>query len=218
MGALIRVAFAFGRFNGPTCEHEKLLDLVNAYNRRKRYVFVSGPLSTDNTDQRNPLTVYEKLGILAHLYPNIDLRPACGKTARPDGALSFVYRNETRTYEFVDLAVIAGDGDAGVEGDDGGSASEYRSLLLRLNNTKYPIRNTVEGTTVGGDYRMNYRDVEIVANPRGNVSGTALRTAIRQGAGLQELKPMFHSRMTDLQIENVVRLIRERSKAWTTLK
>lgn len=181
----LRIAMAAGRFTGPTKEHEKLINEVFAQPADQHYIYVMGPSHPSETTAKDPLTIDEKLSYLRQLYPSHRDSFVPGNTdytKTPPQAMAHIWHTNKDKADKIHLTVVAGDGDKGVIGKDaGGSAGAYQDMIDRLNKTKYPVRTTSDGRTVGGDYRMDYASTNVVRNPRGDVSGSVMRQAAREG-------------------------------------
>jgi hypothetical protein len=185
-----KIAFAGGRFTGPTREHEKLLDQLFAEQADEHRVYVFGPKLNSEVTARDPQTARQKVDILRELYPDHADSFIAGDTPHTANMTqALVHTWHDHMNESVDLVVFAGDGKQGIKGAAaGGSATIMEDMLDRLNGSVYSIN---EAASTGGNYRMNFASYQVVRNPRGDTSGTVLREAAANG---QNVRDLMHSR------------------------
>lgn len=201
------ITMANGRFNGPTAEHEKLLNKVFSQPSHKHYVFVSGPESKEKTSEKDPLTADEKVEHLKKLYPehaNSFIAGTSAHTKTPNQAMAYLWHKHKDDGKNLHLNVVAGSGEEGIKNKSsaGGSSENYRELLNKYNGSKFPERVNDSGEKVGGDYRMNYKSTNVIENPRGTTSGSVLRKYAKENDPSNSdhvagFKKLLHSRFTD---------------------
>lgn len=216
------VAMAAGRFTGVTKEHHKLLKNLFSQKAHKHYVFVMGPESHEHTTAKDPFTVHEKIQHLKKLYPEHKDSFVPGTSAHtktPNQAMAYAYHQNKDKAKNIHLTVVAGSGDAGVtkKSAAGGSADSYKEILHKYNKTKFPVRQTEDGKTVGGDYRMNYKSTHVVENPRGNVSGSVVRKFATDHDHtnpdhVKEFKKLLHPDTSHEDAAHMMKTIKERSQ------
>jgi hypothetical protein len=214
------ITAAFGRFNGPTKEHEKLLDKVFSTPSHKHYVFVAGPKSKDETSEKDPLTADEKVEHLKKLYPEKADSFVAGTsnyTKTPNQAMAWMWHNHKTDAKHVHLNVVAGSGEEGVKNKSsaGGSSDSYKELLNKYNGTKFPERVNDQGEKVGGDYRMNYKSTNIIENPRGTTSGSVLRKFAKENdpnnkEHVSQFKELLHSKFSDEHAKDLMSTMNKR--------
>jgi len=209
----IHVVFAGGRFTGPTIEHQKLIDETLAIPADVHRIYVFGPSTINETSQRDPLTVSEKVATLRKLYPNnadCFIEGNTEHTKNPAQALAHAWHDLYLECDAVDLTIVAGDGQKGLTGKDaGGSAKTYSDMVTRLNESTYASDPT--------SFRMNYDNVNIVANPRGHVSGSVVREMARNVdttdyRAVTKLQEALHSNMTYRDTKTFAEIVQRRSK------
>lgn len=174
----VHIAYAAGRFTGPTKEHQKLIDNVLAHPADHHHIFVMGPADHSKTTEKDPLTVHEKISHLKKLYPNhkhVFVPGTTIHTKTPAAALSWMHFRHKDKHDKMHLHVFAGQGEEGVEKNAGGSIDSYKNMIGRLNKTKFPERINEKGEKVGGDHRMNYKSVTYHGQDRGTTSGSVIR-------------------------------------------
>jgi hypothetical protein len=201
------ITSAMGRFNGPTVEHEKLLNKVFSQPSHKHYVFVLGPKSKEETSDKDPLTADEKVSHLKKLYPHHADSFVAGTTAHtktPNQAMAWMWHNHKHEGKNLHLNVVAGSGEEGVKNKSsaGGSSDNYKEILNKYNGSKFPERTTETGENVGGDYRMNYKSTNVIENPRGTTSGSVVRKFAKENDSnnpehVQNFKKLLHSGFSD---------------------
>ena len=135
------ITSAMGRFNGPTKEHEKLLDKVFSQPSHKHYVFVLGPKSKEETSDKDPLTAHEKVKHLEKLYPQHTDSFVPGTDAHtktPNQAMAWMWHKHKDDGKHLHLNVVAGSGEEGVKTKSaaGGSSDNYKELLNKYNGSK----------------------------------------------------------------------------------
>lgn len=215
------IAAAAGRFTGPTIEHQKLLDNVFSQEAHKHYVFVMGPSTAEETTDKDPLTINEKIERLKKLYPERADSFIAGDhrhTKNPAKALAWMWHKHKDDSSNINLTMVAGAGDTGIKNKSsaGGSVSSYRSLLDKYNGSKFPLTVNPDGTSRGGDYRMNYNSYKMVENPRGETSGSAVRAAARSlddrnPSHVSAFRNMLHTKTTPEDAQSLMQLIKSRT-------
>lgn len=202
------LAFAGGRFVGPTIEHQKLLETLFNTPADAYRVVVFGVMNEQDTNDREPLTIPEKIEILKEAFPHhadafIPADHAFLKT--PNQALSWFYHEFENQASNVNLTIVAGSGDTGVVKTAGGSADSYRDMLQRLNESRFP----------NGQLRMNYANYNVIDNPRGSVSGSAVRSFIvntpLNESAFEQLKTMLHSGLSEATVQRFAQTVKRRS-------
>lgn len=203
------LAFAGGRFVGPTIEHQKLLERLFEVPADAYRVVVFGVMEEEATSEREPLTIPEKIEILKEAFPeHADaFIPADHPFLRtPNQALSWFYHEFEREADNINLTVVAGSGETGVVKNAGGSAESYRDILARLNESHFP----------NGQLRMKYNHPHIIGNPRGSVSGTSVRSFIvntpLNEQTLGKLKTMLHSGLSESTVKRIAQTVQRRSR------
>jgi len=201
----VNVAVAAGRFTGASKEHHKLLQNLFKQKADHHYVFVMGPSTKEETTEKDPFTVDEKVAHLRKLYPEKAESFVPGNTPHtktPNQALAFVYHQHKHRSK-VNLTVVAGSGSAGVKSKSaaGGSIESYQNIVAKYNRTKFPER-TEGGKKIGGDYRMNYGSTNFVENPRGETSGSVVRKFAHENdpendKHLRQFKGLLHPDTSD---------------------
>lgn len=216
----MHIAAAAGRLIG-TKEHGKLLDRLFAQKAHKHYVFVMGPRTEEETTDKDPLTVDEKIAHLKKLYPDRQDSFVPGTDAHtktPNQAMAWMYHRHKGDANNLHLTMVAGSGEKGVKTKSGagGSADNYRELMQKLNGTRFPVRKTETGDTVGGDFRMNYASTNVVENPRGTTSGSVIRDFARNNdhtnaEHVSAFKELMHPNMSPEDAAAMMQLIKARS-------
>ena len=216
-----RVVFAAGRFTGPTIEHHKLLSQVFNTPANSHRVYVMGPATKEETTEKDPLTVAEKVNQLKKLYPEHADSFIAGDhrhTKNPQKALVHTWHSLKKPGRKIHLTVFGGQGDAGVKNKSsaGGTIEGYKSLVDKYNKTKFPESTDENGNTRGGDLRMDYETTNFVANPRGKTSGSVMRKAARDmdhnnPSHVQEFKKLLHPDFSDEDTKKLMKTIKERS-------
>ncbi len=215
----IHIAYAAGRFTGPTAEHEKLINNVLNHPADHHHIFVMGPADHSKTTEKDPLTVHEKIHHLKKLYPHAKHAFVPGTTIHtktPAAALSWMHFRHKDKHDEMHLHVFAGQGSEGVEKNAGGSIDSYQHMVGRLNHTKFPVRQNEKGETVGGDHRMNYKSVSYHGQDRGTISGSKIRKYAREHDHNNDdhvagFKKMMHSGMSHEHAKEVMSQIKKRS-------
>lgn len=215
------IAGAAGRFTGVTKEHQKLLDNLFSQKAHKHYVFVMGPSSKEQTTDRDPLTIEEKIERLKKLYPEHADAFIPGDhhhTKSPAKALAWMWHRHKDDSQNINLTMVAGSGEKGIKNKSsaGGSSDAYRSLLDQYNGTKFPLTINPDGTRRGGDYRMNYSNYNVVENPRGEISGSAVRSAAKtldhkNPEHIRAFQQMLHSKTSTEDAQSLMQTIKARS-------
>lgn len=215
------VAIAAGRFTGPTLEHQKLLDKVFSQKADKHHVFVMGPSTKEQTTEKDPLTIQEKIEHLKKLYPEHKDSFVAGDhphTKNPQKALVWAWHQHKDKAKNIHLNVVAGSGEEGIakKSQAGGSLDSYKGIVDRYNHTKFPSSQNPDGTTKGGDTRMSYSSVKYTSNPRGNVSGSVMRKVARESDHnnrdhVEKFKSLLHSGFSHEDAKNLMKKIKERS-------
>jgi hypothetical protein len=215
------IAGAAGRFNGVTKEHQKLLDNLFSQKAHKHYVFVMGPSTAEQTTEKDPMTIQEKIDRLKKLYPEHADSFIAGDhhhTKNPAKALAWMWHRHKDDSPNINLTMVAGSGSAGVKNKSsaGGSSDNYKEILDKYNGTRFPLTINPDGSRRGGDHRMNYANYNVVENPRGETSGSAVRAAARaldhdNPEHVERFRNMLHSRTTPEDAQNLMRLIKSRS-------
>ena len=208
------ITSAMGRFNGPTKEHEKLLDKVFSQPSHKHYVFVLGPKSKEETSAKDPLTADEKVQHLKKLYPHHADSFVPGTDAHtktPNQAMAYMWHKHKNDAKHLHLNVIAGSGEEGIKNKSsaGGSSDNYKELLNKYNGSTFPERTTETGEKVGGDYRMNYKTTNVIENPRGTTSGSVVRKFAKESdptnhEHVSQFKNLLHSKFTDAHAKELM--------------
>lgn len=210
---------AAGRFTGVSKEHEKLIDKVFSQPADKHYVFVMGPSTHEQTTEKDPFTVQEKIKHLQSLYPHKADSFVPGDqphTKTPNQAMAYMWHKHKEDAPNLNLTMVAGSGEEGVEKNAGGSADNYRDLMNRYNGSKFPERINSDGVKVGGDYRMNYQSANVEENPRGTTSGSLVRKTARSldpdnSEHVEQFRSLLHSKTTPEQASNMMKTIQERT-------
>lgn len=215
------IAGAAGRFNGVSKEHEKLLNNVFSQKAHKHYVFVMGPSTPEETTDKDPFTISEKIDRLKKLYPEHAESFIAGDhrhTKNPSKALAWMWHRHKEDSPNINLTMVAGSGNAGIKNKSsaGGSSENYKALLDKYNSSKFPLTVNPDGSKIGGDYRMNYNNYNVVENPRGETSGSAVRAA---AIGLDHNNPehvkkfmgLLHSKTTPEDAQDLMRTIKQRT-------
>jgi hypothetical protein len=185
------VSVTYGRFNPPSCEHEKLLDLQTG---DVNYIFVGGRYE-------KPLTLMDRVTYLKWLYPSRFVVPCTHKHCEsPLQALYWVYRRHP-DYR---LQIVCGMGDKGVICSDDGMSLESAKKFMGYNKTKFENSD---------EFRMNFEEVEIIANERGETSGSHIRKVamIHNPEHEDEVElfgEMLHSRINIFEAQRILRLLR----------
>lgn len=216
----LHVAVSAGRFTGASKEHHKLLQNLFKQKADHHYVFVTGPSTKEETTEKDPFTVDEKVAHLRKLYPDKAESFVPGNTPHtktPNQALAYVYHQHKHRGK-VNLTVVAGSGSAGVKSKSaaGGSIESYQNIISKYNKTKFPVR--IEGgKKIGGDYRMNYSSTNFVENPRGETSGSVVRKFAHEHdhnnpAHVAAFKKLLHPDTTDGDASMLMRRMREAKK------
>lgn len=187
------VAIAVGRFNGPTVEHEKLINKVFSQKADHHHIFVMGPKTVDQTTSKNPLTIDEKINTLKKLYP--DKADSFKSGADPAHkslyhAISYSYHAHKHEGD-VHLKAVGGSGDAGVTKSTGagGSSNTFTDLVGKYNGKHDKSL---------GHVAMDFKSAESIPNERGTISGSVVRSYARahnpkNAAHVKEFKGMLHS-------------------------
>lgn len=214
------ITSAMGRFNGPTKEHQKLLDKVFAQPSHKHYVFVLGPKSKEETSAKDPLTVDEKVEHLKKLYPKHTdsfIPGTDAHTKTPNQSMAYMWHKHKNDGKHLHLNVVAGSGEEGIRNKStaGGSAENYKELLNKYNGSKFPERIDDAGNKVGGDYRMNYKTAKVIKNPRGTTSGSVVRNFAKENnpenpEHVSKFKSLLHSGFTDDHAKNLMSQLHDR--------
>jgi hypothetical protein len=201
------ITSAMGRFNGPTKEHEKLLDKVFSQPSHKHYVFVLGPKSKEETSDKDPLTADEKVEHLKKLYPEHKdsfIPGTSAHTKTPNQAMAWMYHQHKDHGKDLHLNVVAGSGEEGIKNKSsaGGSSENYKELMNKYNGTRFPERTDEQGNKVGGDYRFNYKSTNVIENPRGTTSGSVVRKFAKENdpqnsEHISKFKELVHSKFSD---------------------
>lgn len=219
------IAATAGRFNGPTIEHQKLIDKLFKQKANKHYVFVMGPESINKTNKENPFTSQEKVNFLKKLYPkNADSFIAAKKEMNtnhphikgiknPLHAMNWIYHKHKDGNDNIHLKMLAGSGKKGISKKAGGSDEVYGLLLKKYNNTNFPKKSEDDKEIK----RMNFSTFKIIKNQRGNVSGSvmknlALNSDPTNNKQVKEFKKMLHSKTPEKTAQKIIRIIQKRSK------
>lgn len=215
------IAAAAGRFNGVSKEHEKLLNNVFSQKAHKHYVFVMGPSTPEETTDKDPMTIGEKIDRLKKLYPEHADSFIPGDhhhTKSPAKALAWMWHRHKDDSPNINLTMVAGSGNEGIKNKSsaGGSSENYKGLLDKYNGTRFPRTENPDGTVRGGDHRMNYSSYKVVENPRGETSGSAVRAAARSLDSnnpdhVEAFKKMLHSKTSSEDAQSLMDLIKQRS-------
>lgn len=215
------VVFAAGRFTGPTVEHHKLISKVFNTPAHSHRIYVMGPSTKEETTEKDPLTVSEKVAQLKKLYPEKADSFIAGDhphTKNPQKALVHTWHFLQKPGRKVHLTVIAGQGEEGIKNKSsaGGSLEGYKSLVDKYNKTRFPESTNPDGTKRGGDLRMNYDSVKFEPNPRGTTSGSVMRKAARDmdhtnPEHVKEFKKLLHPDYSHEDAANLMKTIKERS-------
>lgn len=215
------VGFAAGRFTGPTLEHHKLLSRLFDTKADSHRVYVMGPATKEETSDKDPLTVEEKIQHLKKLYPEHADSFIAGTerhTKNPQKALIHTWHSLKKPNRKVNISVIAGSGEEGVKNKSsaGGSLESYKKLLDKYNRTKFPESIDDQGNKRGGDLRMDYNETNFVENPRGKTSGSVMRNTARaldhnNLEHVKKFKQLLHPGFSDEDAQNLMKTIKERS-------
>lgn len=230
----LTVAAGAGRFTGVTKEHEKLINNVLGQKADHHYVFVMGPSSVEQTTEKDPFTVQEKIDHLKKLYPEHADSFIAGDqphTKTPNQSLAWLYHRHKDDAKNVHLTMVGGSGNAGVKGKNvGGSIEQYGDIIDRYNGSRFPEKVDEMGNKTGGDYRFKFGKVNLVPNERGTISGSVVRQAARtldpnDPKQVAQFKEMLHSKTDNETAKTMMILMRERAnraesinKLKTTLK
>jgi hypothetical protein len=216
------VVFGAGRFTGPTVEHHKLLSKIFNTPADSHRVYVMGPSSKEQTTDKDPLTVDEKVAQLKKLYPEKADSFIPGNerhTSNPQKALVHTWHSLKKPGRKVHLTVIAGSGEEGIKNKSsaGGSLEGYKSLVDKYNKTRFPQSTNPDGSTRGGDLRMDYESTNFVPNERGTVSGSVMRNAAKKldhnnPSHVAEFKKLLHPDYSDEDAQELMKTIKKRSK------
>jgi hypothetical protein len=216
------IAGAAGRFNGPSVEHEKLLNNLFSQPAHQHYVFVMGPSTPEETTDKDPLTISEKIDRLKKVYPEKADSFIAGDhrhTKNPAKALAWMWHRHKDDGQNLHLTMVAGSGSTGVKNKSsaGGSSENYKGILDKYNGSRFPLTINDDGSRRGGDYRMNYASYNVVENPRGETSGSAVRAAARSldhdnPDHVERFRQMLHSRTTPEDAQSLMQTIKARSK------
>lgn len=214
------ITSAMGRFNGPTKEHEKLLDKVFSQPSHKHYVFVLGPKSKEETSEKDPLTADEKVEHLKKLYPEHKdsfIPGTSAHTKTPNQAMAWMYHQHKDHGKNLHLNVVAGSGEEGIKNKSsaGGSSDNYRELLNKYNGSRFPERTDENGNKVGGDYRFNYKSTNVIENPRGTTSGSVVRKFAKENnpnnsQHVSKFKELLHSKFSDEHAKSLMSQLHDR--------
>lgn len=216
------VVFAAGRFTGPTEEHHKLLSKVFGTKADSHRVYVMGPDSVEKTTDKDPLTVQEKIENLKKLYPEHSDSFISGTerhTKNPQKALVHTWHSLKKPGRKVNITVIAGSGEEGVEKKSaaGGSLESYKNLVNKYNKTRFPESTDEQGNKRGGDLRMDYEKTNFVENPRGKTSGSVMRKSAKtldhnNPEHVAQFKKLLHPDFSTEDAAKLMKTIKERSK------
>ena len=220
--AEFNIAGAAGRFNGVSSEHQKLLDNLFAQKAHKHYVFVMGPSTPEQTTDKDPMTITEKIDRLKKLYPEKADSFIAGDhrhTKNPAKSLAWMWHRHKDDGNNINLTMVAGSGNTGIKNKSsaGGSSENYKEILDKYNGTKFPRTENPDGTVRGGDHRMNYANYNVVENPRGEISGSAVRSTARgldsnNPDHVEQFRSMLHSKTTPEDAQGLMQLIKARTK------
>lgn len=218
--ANIHVAFAAGRFTGPTVEHHKLLSRLFNIPAHHHRVYVMGPFTQEETTDKDPLTVNEKIEQLKKLYPDHAESFIAGTerhTKNPQKALIHTWHTLNKPNKEMHLSVVAGSGNEGIKNKSsaGGSLESYKSILDKYNKTKFPESINPDGSKRGGDLRMNYASVNYIDNPRGKSSGSLMRKTARELDyndlnHVKKFKSLLHPDMSIEDTQSLMKKIKDR--------
>lgn len=208
----VTVAIAVGRFNGPTKEHEKLINKVFSQKADHHHIFVMGPKTVEQTTSKNPLTIDEKIATLRKLHP--DKADSFKSGADPAHkslyhAISYSYHAHKHEGD-VHLKAVGGSGDAGVtKGTGAGGSSDTYTQLTSKYNGKHD--------KALGHVAMDFKSVESVPNERGTISGSVVRSYARahnpkNKAHVKEFKSMLHSGLTHDDAHDIFHKMHTRTK------
>lgn len=215
----LHVAFGAGRFTGVTKEHEKLINNVFSQPAHHHYVFVMGPSTVEDTTEKDPFTVQEKIAHLKKLFPDKADSFIPGDqphTKSPNQAMAWLYHRHKDDAKKINVSVVAGTGNAGIKGKAaGGSLEAYSDLINRYNKTKFPEHIDETGKKTGGDYRFNFHKVNYVENPRGTISGSVVRKAAAESdpenpEHVENFRQMLHSKMSPDDAKMMMLSMRDR--------
>lgn len=206
------VAIAVGRFNGPTVEHEKLINKVFAQKADHHHIFVMGPKTVEQTSSKNPLTIDEKINTLKKLYP--DKADSFKSGADPAHkslyhAISYSYHAHKHEGD-VHLKAVGGSGEMGITKGTGtgGSSDTFTNLTSKYNG---------KHDKALGDVAMDFKSVESIPNERGAISGSVVRSFARthdpKNTGhVKEFKSMLHSGLSHNDAKEIFDKIHSRTK------
>lgn len=216
------VVFAAGRFTGPTAEHHKLISKVFGTEADSHRVYVMGPETKEQTTDKDPLTVSEKIAHLKRLYPEHADSFIAGTerhTKNPQKALVHTWHSLKKPGRKINISVVAGSGEEGVKNKSsaGGSLESYKNLIGKYNKTKFPESVDDQGNKRGGDLRMDYNETNFVENPRGTTSGSVMRKAAKtldhtNPEHVKKFKKLLHPGFSDDHAVELMKTIKERSK------
>lgn len=205
----MKLVFSAGRFNGPTIEHHRLIQRLIDEPGDRHYVFIFGPKYPELTTFKNPFTIQEKYDLFRRLYPNhahIFVQGDHDHVCTPNQCLSYIWHAHRNHNTIIDLAIVAGSGSLGIKNrDEGGSIGSYQDIIARLNNTKFPE----------GDYRMQFKSVDFIANPRGSISSRivrefAIRNDVNNKVHVGKFRSMLHPNITMAEAKFLMEKIQER--------
>jgi len=221
------VAFAAGRFTGPTAEHHKLISQVFDTPAHSHRIYVMGPGTKEETTEKDPLTVSEKIAHLRKLYPEKadSFIPGDHRhTKNPQKALVHTWHSLKSPGRKVHLTIFAGQGEEGIKNKSsaGGSIESYKSLVDKYNKTRFPESTDEQGNKRGGDLRMDFEPNENGENAtlhpikRGKTSGSVMRKAAREldhtnPEHVKQFKSLLHPGFSHEDAANLMKTIKERS-------
>ena len=215
------VVFAAGRFTGPTEEHHKLLSRVFGTKADSHRVYVMGPESKEKTTSKDPLTVDEKITQLKKLYPEHSDSFIAGTerhTKNPQKALIHTWHSINKPGRKVNITVVAGSGDEGIQKKSaaGGSLEQYKGLIDKYNKTRFPESVDENGNKRGGDLRMDYESAKFVENPRGKTSGSVMRRTATEldhtnPEHVKKFKNLLHPDFSHDDASNLMKKIKDRT-------
>lgn len=192
------VAVAFGRFTGPTIEHDKLIRRVFKEKADKHLIYVFGPVARSMISDRDPLTVQEKVRRLRRLYPEYSSSFVEGGSRHLESPIQAIIKT-WHDFQNDNLILIAGSHDPK---DDGGSIEKYREYIEKYNYTRF----------ADNSLRFAYQNIKYVEIQRGEVSGSKAREFARNHHinMVDQFLPMLSPRFKRYQAKALMKVIQKR--------
>lgn len=192
------IAVAFGRFTGPTIEHDKLIRRVFQEQADLHLIFVFGPVVRSMISDRDPLTVQEKVRRLRRLYPEYASSFIEGGSRHLESPVQAIIKT-WHDYQNDNLILIAGSHDPK---DDGGSVEKYKEYIDKYNYTRF----------ADNSLRFAYQNIKYVEIQRGEVSGSKAREFARNHHinMVDQFLPMLSPRFKKYQAKALMKVIQKR--------